>query len=904
MAVTVQPRRRRRVALSDERVRVRLELVAAVVSRSATPSGEVGISGARVPRVDGRPQPRATQRHPRRRHPGARPRDARTTSRRRSGARCACARESPSATGSSSALVLELGSDWPGVALALELRNAGAAPARCRRARAVRLGAGRGRAARAARRAARAPLPRARPPVVVARALARARRAPAGRRAASCAPACMLEPVRAAAARRGLFVSESATALGAARARRARARLHESRALVLRGSSSRTRPGTMHGCRRAARPRASHSRRAPRSRASACGSASAAPVEQALAQWAERAGREMAAPVPARVAQRLVLVVPLRHRRVTPTTCAATCARCASCARPLDVVQIDDGFQSRDRRLARRRRAGFPDGLAPLAREIRAEGFRAGALARAVPRAAPRARLRARSRSGCCATRAAGRSPRSGTRPGRASAATRSTRHIPGVEAWLEALGREVRALGFDYLKLDFLFAGALAGKRHDPRRELGRRPTGAASPRCAAARARACSCSAAARRSARRSACSRRMRIGPDVDGALDQPDCSTALVRRRGRARARGTRSPTCSRARRCTSGSGSTTPTACCCAPPARRSGERCRARSSEPSRARLAAAIALSGGLASSRTSSPSSRPSGMAWLRRMLPSLVARARRGPRARRRSRRARHPLRRRQRALAARQPRRGGRADRARPAPRSASRARPASGTCSPSASSSAPAAADARSLGSPRLARCCGSLRPIPADGARARWSARACTSPRARSRPSRSRSKRPGSARVRLRLAGRREGEIALALPRCPGSCARTWRSTTRSSAHPASGGCESGRDFRLIGLVSESSIAPVSGSCARCGCPLGYAAAREGDAWYCCGPCAGSDRCQCGCKPEFTRRADRRRLRAHPAHVLGAPPGRPEDDPGRPSTSARAFPFSDKPRGK
>jgi len=36
----------------------------------------------------------------------------------------------------------------------------------------------------------------------------------------------------------------------------------------------------------------------------------------------------------------------------------------------------------------------------------------------------------------------------------------------PGVTLWLVALMKQVRAWGFDYLKLDFLYAGALKGKR------------------------------------------------------------------------------------------------------------------------------------------------------------------------------------------------------------------------------------------------------------------------------------------------------------------------------------------------------------------------------------------------------------------------------------------------------
>ena len=38
----------------------------------------------------------------------------------------------------------------------------------------------------------------------------------------------------------------------------------------------------------------------------------------------------------------------------------------------------------------------------------------------------------------------------------------------PDVLEWLSALMHQVRAWGFDYVKLDFLYAGALAGKRHN----------------------------------------------------------------------------------------------------------------------------------------------------------------------------------------------------------------------------------------------------------------------------------------------------------------------------------------------------------------------------------------------------------------------------------------------------
>ena len=89
---------------------------------------------------------------------------------------------------------------------------------------------------------------------------------------------------------------------------------------------------------------------------------------------------------------------------------------------------------------------------------------------------------------------------------------------------------------------------------------------------------------------------------------------------------------------------------------------------------------------------------------------------------------------------------------------------------------------------------------------------------------------------------------------------------------------------------------------PVVGTCARCGCPLSYKASRAEDAWYCCGACAGSDRCACGCKPEFAREGlsdtfvPTRRMFAsrHPDELRRSSEHR---------DAARAFPFSDRRRG-
>jgi hypothetical protein len=90
---------------------------------------------------------------------------------------------------------------------------------------------------------------------------------------------------------------------------------------------------------------------------------------------------------------------------------------------------------------------------------------------------------------------------------------------------------------------------------------------------------------------------------------------------------------------------------------------------------------------------------------------------------------------------------------------------------------------------------------------------------------------------------------------------------------------------------------------PVTGSCGRCGCPLSHVSAREDDRWYCCGACAGSDRCSCGCKPELAR--DTLSDRYVPTRrMFGA---RSPDELHRPEGfrgARRAFPFADPHRGR
>jgi hypothetical protein len=84
--------------------------------------------------------------------------------------------------------------------------------------------------------------------------------------------------------------------------------------------------------------------------------------------------------------------------------------------------------------------------------------------------------------------------------------------------------------------------------------------------------------------------------------------------------------------------------------------------------------------------------------------------------------------------------------------------------------------------------------------------------------------------------------------------------------------------------------------APVSGSCAGCGCPLGFRASERDGEWFCCGACANSGRCTCGCKPEHAR----------PAPSDAYVPGRRmfASRTGGEAARRRSFPFADPRRGQ
>jgi len=141
---------------------------------------------------------------------------------------------------------------------------------------------------------------------------------------------------------------------------------------------------------------------------------------------------------------------------------------------PVDVVQIDDGFQ---------RAVGdwletnekFPRGLAPLAEEIRAAGFVPG-IWTAPFCLAPESRVFAEHADWLLQT--ADGPLRAILNPEWASQGwvyALDTTHEE-ARAHLRALFHELVNMGFDYLKLDFLYAASMAGRARDPRRTRAER--------------------------------------------------------------------------------------------------------------------------------------------------------------------------------------------------------------------------------------------------------------------------------------------------------------------------------------------------------------------------------------------------------------------------------------------
>ncbi|HEY9156752.1 glycoside hydrolase family 36 protein [Candidatus Binatus sp.] len=139
---------------------------------------------------------------------------------------------------------------------------------------------------------------------------------------------------------------------------------------------------------------------------------------------------------------------------------------------PLDVIQLDDGFQSAlgdwDTTNAK-----FPGGLKKIAGEIRAAGFKAG-LWTAPFLAARDSRLMLDHPDWFIMHAETGEPVRAGynanwTKSNDAFAYALDPSNPAFLEHLRRLFAKLTRELGYSYLKLDFLYAAAAPGRRHDP---------------------------------------------------------------------------------------------------------------------------------------------------------------------------------------------------------------------------------------------------------------------------------------------------------------------------------------------------------------------------------------------------------------------------------------------------
>ena len=134
---------------------------------------------------------------------------------------------------------------------------------------------------------------------------------------------------------------------------------------------------------------------------------------------------------------------------------------------PLSVFQLDDGYQALEAEFLETN-ARFPDGLGILARRVSSQGFLPG-LWLAPFITAPRSAFARRHPSWIL--RGRGGLPANAGSTWNPLSRGLDVTH-PEVEDWARRLIRTaVHEHGFRYLKLDFLYAGVLEGRRHDPTR-------------------------------------------------------------------------------------------------------------------------------------------------------------------------------------------------------------------------------------------------------------------------------------------------------------------------------------------------------------------------------------------------------------------------------------------------
>ena len=128
---------------------------------------------------------------------------------------------------------------------------------------------------------------------------------------------------------------------------------------------------------------------------------------------------------------------------------------------PFDVLQVDDGWQIAIGDW--QANSKFPTGMTALADKIKATGRKAG-LWLAPLLVVPSSKTY-REHPDWLLRNEQGQLVSAGFNWGEQLYALDTTH--PDVLNWLEALMKQVRGWGFEYIKLDFLYAGALPGKRH-----------------------------------------------------------------------------------------------------------------------------------------------------------------------------------------------------------------------------------------------------------------------------------------------------------------------------------------------------------------------------------------------------------------------------------------------------
>jgi alpha-galactosidase len=128
---------------------------------------------------------------------------------------------------------------------------------------------------------------------------------------------------------------------------------------------------------------------------------------------------------------------------------------------PFDVLQVDDGWQIKIGDWEANEK--FPAGMTALADKIKSTGRHAGLWL--APLIAVKSSRLFREHPDWFVKDEKGKFISAGFNWSEQLYALDTTH--PAALEWLAALMRQVRTWGFDYLKLDFLYAGALPGKRH-----------------------------------------------------------------------------------------------------------------------------------------------------------------------------------------------------------------------------------------------------------------------------------------------------------------------------------------------------------------------------------------------------------------------------------------------------